>query len=285
METAKIAKALDGKRVYQQRARAALPILVRQAHAGEKLYYGELAAELGMSNPRTLNYPLGSIGTALEMLSKEWNESVPTIQFLVVNQGTEMPGDGIGWFVRDLGEFKSLPLRQRRAIVDGVLAKVFAYPRWNEVLETFGLSPISTGYEAAIEAAAHFDGGGESEEHRALKEYVARNPRIVGLPARLGTGQMEYALASGDSLDVFFFHNGLRLAVEVKSRISAYSDIVRGLFQCVKYRSVLTAAIAVENSNDSADAVLLLEGQLPDDLQVMRTILGVKVIDNIRLPG
>lgn len=76
--------------------------------------YAALAAELRISNPRTLNYPLGSIGTVLESLSKEWKEEIPAIQCLVVNQNSGLPGNGIGWFVRDVAEFKSLTLRQQK---------------------------------------------------------------------------------------------------------------------------------------------------------------------------
>lgn len=65
MDTAKIAKPISGDKLYQERARATLPLLVRQAHAGSPIRYGELAAELGMPNPRNLNYVLGSIGKAM----------------------------------------------------------------------------------------------------------------------------------------------------------------------------------------------------------------------------
>lgn len=281
METAKVARSLEGDELYQQRARIALPILVRQAHAVAKIYYAQLAAELGMSNPRTLNYPLGSIGTALELLSKEWKQEIPQIQCLVVNQATELPGEGVGWFVRDIGEFKGLPLRKRQAIVDAVLAKVFAYPRWNEVLDAFGLKPAATGYKAVIELAARYQAGGESDLHKALKRYVAENPRVVGLPIRAGVGELEYPLPSGDSIDVFFSYASVRTAVEVKSRISDHADITRGLFQCVKYRAILSACVAAENSDDSTDAVLVLEGRLPDDLRALRNILDVKVVENV----
>jgi hypothetical protein len=283
METAKVARALEGDSLYQQRARIALPILVRQAHAGAKIYYADLAAELGMSNPRTLNYPLGSIGKALERLSKEWNQKIPQIEFLVVNQKTGLPGKGIGWFVRNIGigEFKSLPLRKRRALVDGVLARVFAYPRWNDVLAAFGLMPVATSYKTDIELAAKYQGGGESDLHKALKRFVAENPRIVGLPVRARVGEIEYPLPSGDSVDVYFTYASVRTAVEVKSHISDHADIIRGLFQCVKYQAVLRACIAAENNDDSADAILALEGTLPDNLRSLRNILDVTVIEKI----
>src|SRR5688572_14354087 len=102
METAQIARSIEGDKLYQRRARLALPLLVRQAQAGSPIRYGELAAELGMENARNLNYVLGSVGQALEELSARWKEKIPGIQFLVVNKNTGLPGHGVGWFVRSM---------------------------------------------------------------------------------------------------------------------------------------------------------------------------------------
>ena len=88
------ADGIFGDKLYQQRARLALPILVRQAAAGQSLTYGELANELGMANARNLNYVLGCIGVALEELGREWNEKIPLIQCLVKNQGYWIAGQG-----------------------------------------------------------------------------------------------------------------------------------------------------------------------------------------------
>lgn len=282
METARIARPLDGDDLYQQRARVALPLLVRLAHARVKTYYSDLAAELGMPNPRNLNYPLGSIGTAIEELSREWGEKIPAIQCLVVNKDTDLPGEGIGWFVRDKGEFRSLPRRKQQAIVDGVQAEVFAYPRWNEVLAAFGLEPVQKSYEREIADAARYQGGGESELHKALKAFVAANPGIVGVSSRAGMGRQEHPLPSGDTVDVFFSYRAIRTAVEVKSRISPPADIVRGLYQCVKYRAVLNACVVAENSEDTVEVALVLESSLPKDLADLRSRLDVTVVENVR---
>ena len=48
METAQTAKPLFGNKLYQQRAREALPILVRQVTANQIISYSDLATELGM---------------------------------------------------------------------------------------------------------------------------------------------------------------------------------------------------------------------------------------------
>jgi hypothetical protein len=55
MSTAEISEPISGDRLYQERARRALPLLVRQAQAGAPIHYSELAEELGMPNPRNLS--------------------------------------------------------------------------------------------------------------------------------------------------------------------------------------------------------------------------------------
>src|SRR4051794_2827561 len=99
METAKVAESILGDKLYQQRARLALPVLVRQALAESPIYYSDLAAELGMSNPRNLNFVLGCVGTTLEALGNKWNEAIPPLQCIVINKSTGLPGEGIGWFL------------------------------------------------------------------------------------------------------------------------------------------------------------------------------------------
>ena len=93
------AKYISGDKLYRERARKALPLLVRQAQARRKIYYSDLAPKLGMANLRNLNYALGYIGQALASLSEEpgWKE-IPPIQCLVVNKQTGLPGEGVGWF-------------------------------------------------------------------------------------------------------------------------------------------------------------------------------------------
>ena len=281
METAIKAKALDeGNRPYQLLARQALPLLVRLANSRSDIRYGDLAKQLGMPNPRNLNYVLGSVGTTLEQLSDKWGEQIPAIQCLVVNK-TRLPGRGVGWFVRDKGEFDRLSRREKQAIVDRVHADSFAYPKWNHVLATLDIEPVTTSLEKENSEAAAYRGGVESDEHRALKDFVARSPTIIGLPAK-SRGQEEVRLPSGDSIDVFFNQHGKRTAVEVKSRISPEPDVIRGIYQCVKYRAVLNAMISAENSGDVADAVLVMESELPDRLRLLRQVLRVRVLENVK---
>lgn len=285
-ETAQIAAPIIGNGLYQRRARLAFPLLVRQARSRTAVTYTDLADELGMPNPRNLNYPLGSIGRTIENLSKKWKEKIPPIQALVVSRNTGLPGEGIGFFLRDWGDFGELTRRQQREIVAGAHSMIFAYPRWDEVLEAVSLKPIHSDYSGIVSDASKLRsgsgrGGGEGERHDMLKRYVAQNPTCIGLPLGTPTGALEVALASGDCLDVSFQLASKWVAVEVKSSISGPADIVRGLFQCVKYRAVMAATQAASGVLQDARAVLVLEGKLDQEHVPLRNILGVEIFDGI----
>lgn len=185
MITAKISGTILGDKLYQKRARAALPLLVRQAQAGGTIVYSDLAEELGMSNPRNLNYVLGSIGRTMAALSKAWKEDVPPIQCLVINRATGLPGEGIGWFLVGKENFAALPLSRRRAIVQYELQKIFIYKGWEKVLKNLSLQPSKTDFTHIISKATSFKGGGEGSRHKALKEFVASHPECIGL--KIGT--------------------------------------------------------------------------------------------------
>lgn len=281
MITATVSEPISGDKAYQVKARAALPLLVRQAAAGAPVFYSDLAEELGMPNPRNLNYVLGSIGQSLERLSRAWKSKVPPIQCLVVNKSTGLPGEGIGWFLVKREDFATLPLRQRRAIVEAELQHVFSYPRWQEVLEALALKPTSSDFSSVVSKATGGFGGGESDDHKALKAYVAQNPKVIGLGANTPIGITEWPLPSGDSLDVSFNGKKVWIAAEVKSFKSAEGDIVRGLFQCVKYRAVMEAVLLSESRPQNARALLILESMLPQSLIPLRNMLGVEVIEGI----
>jgi hypothetical protein len=233
---------LSGEKLYQERARAALPLLVRQATQSATVFYSDLAAELGMPNERNLDYVLGYIGEAVESLSQDWKkEEVPPILCLVINKRNRMPGEGVGWFITKKEDFRKLPRKEQRRLVAIVLEKVFAYHRWPSLLRAFELAPATIDYSrlaakakssgATRESrAASFGGGGESPEHWKLKHFVAKHPEMVGLPASLSPGDTEEPVQSGDVLDVFFHHGQDQIAVEVKSALSSEADIVRGMF-------------------------------------------------------
>lgn len=281
-ETGESSEGIHGDKLYQERARRALPVLVRQALAGKPLFYQELADELGMPNPRNLNYVLGSVGQSLVELGTRWQESIPPIQCLVVNQSDELPGQGFGWFMPNKDEWNTLSKRQKTTLVEAVNQQIYAYPKWLDVLQALHLPAIKTNYAALIEKATQFRAGGESEEHRALKEFVRLHPELVGVGKRFGPGIAEKAIPSGDKLDVFFDANEEWVGVEVKSARSNEEDVLRGIFQCVKYDAVLNAMCVATENGKAVRTVLVLEEALPSKLRELKLMLGIEVIEGVK---
>jgi hypothetical protein len=174
-ETGSRAQPIFGDKLYQQRARAALPLLVSLAGARGKIYYGQLAKALGIPNPRTLNYVLGSVGQTLLQLGQEWRKTIPPIQCLVINQSDELPGDGVGFFI-DKKRFKLMSKAGRRRVVDKVHEKIWAYQKWDSVLSALSLHPATNTKAQAVHRKAIGQGGGygNPKENRLVEAAAVR---------------------------------------------------------------------------------------------------------------
>ncbi|MFM6400983.1 MAG: hypothetical protein ACKPFF_30275, partial [Planktothrix sp.] len=142
------------------------------------------------------------------------------------------------------------------------------------VLSAFGLKSPEYDFNEDNDKARKLSGHGESEHHKNLKEYVAKTPSCIKLPKTTKKGETEYPLPSGDSLDVSFFAQSGWVAVEVKSSISSEGDIIRGLYQCVKYQAVMNAVEISQNKLATARAVLVLGGSMPARLVPLKNLLG-----------
>jgi len=280
-ETGERSSTIDGEKRYQQIARKALPLLVRQAGAAHNITYNELAQELGM-RPRNLNYVLGAIGNTLSELGRRWGNIIPPIQCVVVSKKTGLPGEGVGWFLNMPEDFKTLSRARKREIIEGKLQDIYGYSRWHVVLKELGLQYVAPDYFEANRNATQF-GGGESADHKALKAFVANTPVLFGLPISSPVGLQEHALPSGDTLDVSFRHRENWVAAEVKSARSPEADIIRGIYQCVKYLAVMRAVQTSEDQDRSARVVLVLGGAFPSWLLPLKNQLGVEAIENVQV--
>lgn len=278
--------SLHGDKLYQERAREALPLLIRQAKARQSLVYSELADELGMPNPRNLNYVLGQIGNSLEELGKEWKDHVPPLQCIVISKASGLPGEGIAWFIKDKETFRKSSHSHQREMLTNMLHDVYSYPKWDEVLQHFKLKPNTAPVKVftKLNVNARGQGTGESALHLAFKNFIAKNPSAVG-HAGFDHGRTEFTLPSADSIDVLFESSQLTLGVEVKSRISDPTDILRGLFQCVKYAALLEAHNKVRGISPNVEVILALEGTFPRELVSIKNILGIQVLDQIPTKG
>lgn len=275
---------IHGEKLYQKRARKALPILVRQAKAEQPIYYSDLAEELNMPNPRNLNYVLGAIGNSLKKLAKEWDEEIPLINVLVINKNDNLPGEGIGYFIKNREpHFENSSKREKRRLLNIYLSEVFKYSKWDKVLKALKLEQSKLPIIRTTPSNKNSWGKGESPEHEKLKIYVSNHPEIVGIHKNLQSTNTEYVFLSQDAADVLFKTKFSWIGIEVKSRISNTDDILRGLFQCVKYKSLIEAEQIINNIKPNADVFLVTEKEFPNELLSIKNLLGINVIDNVKI--
>jgi len=277
---------IHGDKLYEQRARLILPILIRQAKAEQTITYGRLADEIGMPNPRNLNYPLGTVGGALATLSAQWGEEIPSIQAVVVNDGTGIPGIGISYFIEHPEAYKKSRPKHQKAIVNDLLRHIYQYPKWDHVLESFDLKPANPTpiLETTDELPPKYPhGSGESDAHIKLKDYIANHPEVIGLSGKLAPGIQEFRFRSADSIDVLFKTETRVYGVEVKSHISDEQDLERGLYQCVKYHALLEANEKINQQQRDVFVVLCVGKSFPSSLYGVQNTLGIEVKDKITI--
>lgn len=272
---------LEGDKLYVQRARQALPILVRQAKAGQPITYSGLAKELGMSNPRNMNFILGAIGQALQHISADWNEPVPMLQAIVLNKATGFPGEGFGGFLPEGKAYKNLPSIQKEIIKNALLADITTYKKWDEVLAFLDLAPHPD-QSNHIQTIGTIGTGGEGPEHLQFKQWVRDHPEAIPFAGKVTSRSMEHTFPSGDAVDVAFTTRNSFVGVEVKSSISQEADIFRGLFQCVKYLALIRAEQLLQSNKDNHQVFLALEGPFPTSLIPTSNLFGINVVDNLR---
>jgi hypothetical protein len=235
-----------------------LPILIKMARRGENLTYTDLAAALhkhyGLTPKarKTLyGHPVGVVGFALQDLGRKWRERIPPINVLVVTKSTGLPGIGADEIVRYFFRGKSrrdFSSRDRKAMMEEATQAVWNYGnRWVAVAEALCVDLLKVrggrrDEEESLDLPPTPNAyGPESKEHKALKQWVSLHPEIFRDIGRFGNGENEYLLRSGDRPDVHFDNGSQRLAVEVKTGFAPYEELVRGVFQVIKYRSVLRA--------------------------------------------
>jgi hypothetical protein len=252
----------DDQKLYQRRAKEALPLLVARAKAGRTITYGQLAKQLHMPNPRNLNYVLGTIGRELQALNRTWKEPIPPIQCLVINKTKLTPGRGIG-FHMPYKKFQQLTPLAKRQVLQTLHVDIFGYPNWGAVLQHFKITPVIPAdvLDALAPKARYGKAGGEGEDHRILKAHLLQHPELLNLPLPV-TGQEEYAFLSADRIDLLFQHQTTWIGVEVKGVTSDDADLLRGIFQCVKYRALIEAAQRYEQQAVDARILLAIGGGL-----------------------
>lgn len=255
-----------------------IPILVRWAQSGVTTNtYGDLIKELGMDRFSGIGHVLGCVEDVIMELRTKTGEVIPTLNALVKGKNG-LPSLGFNYVYPD---YDSYPVTVKIALVNDKDKKATEYPYWDTILQLLCLKPsiLNCEINEGLIRNGSYHGVGEGPQHKALKQFIFEHPEAIGLN-NVTFRDTEYILLSGDRLDVYFEQDyGGRIAVEVKSRVSPEDDILRGLYQCVKYKAVLDAESKVHGLFSNNRVYLVVEGRLSDSNLQIKDTLGVSVIE------
>ena len=258
-----------------------IPVLVRWAQAtwDKPHYYSDLSTAVGHKTNQ-IGAVMGMIQDIIDGLNKQFGRDIPTLNGLVRNVQTNLPSDGFDYVIPN---YSKLSADSKRGEVNNLNYEAHLYD-WAWVLKELGLKPATVTTAEKIKKIRKniYGQGGEGKEHKALKEFIANHPESIGIKG-VKEKKIEYGLLSGDSLDVYFeCRRKIHYAIEVKPTSSPESDVLRGVFQCVKYKSVMDAMRVIDNDNYENKTLLVLAGEMTDFVKQVARDLGVKYIENFR---
>jgi hypothetical protein len=287
-------EALRGSRWTAVTARRIFPLLVWCAQHEKKITYGQLDSELQRRgwghhvNVVVYGYPAGVVGSACIEIEKEIGEKVPPLNALIVNAKSGIPGTGCDYYLAtylDKNHSKRLTDAQRKAMAEETMDEVWRFQRWDEISSRCGFKALKGGIPALRSTTqpktprkGGWSTGPESAEHKALKQWVAQNPQVLGSKISFPTGQPEWLFASADRADVLFAHKDGCIAVEVKAADAPDAELERGIYQCVKYQALLRAELKAEGKIPNGSSLLITESQLSASLQALADLLGVRAL-------
>ena len=255
-----------------------IPVLVRWAQSSwdKPHYYSDLSNAIGYNSNHVGSF-LGRVNDIMKSLDKK----IPTLNTLVISKEDGLPSHGLDYVYKD---YNNLTDDEKKVFVRHANQKAHEYD-WNTVLSQLGLEPalILTSEEVEDKRKKmNFPGGGESKYHLKLKEYRHNHPETIEIYNVINS-ETAHILFSGDKVDVYFETEDQILAVEVKSRISDENDIIRGIFQTIKYKAVLEAERLFGNSPKDVYSILVTENEISKTARQISDDLNIEVFDNYKI--
>jgi hypothetical protein len=124
-----------------------------------------------------------------------------------------------------------------------------------------GLRASNTPRNKRIAIKRKYGSGGEGENHKRLKEWIANNPESIGLK-NVSKYELEYVFLSGDTVDILFeLANGNDAVVEIETTVP-----LPGGHQAIKYRALRCAERALSLHSEKVRSILV-SGEVPQDVR------------------
>jgi len=96
--------------------------------------------------------------------------------------------------------------------------------------------------------------GGESKEHKKLKEYISQHPDEIGLTRNKVRAFVEHQYISGDMVDILFksLHGNKNTVVEIE-----LDNVLPGIHQAIKYRVLRCSELGLSLTDRNVRAVIV----------------------------
>lgn len=250
-----------------------LPILIRRAKEGRLITYSELAEEIereygvvpGIGRMTWWGWPVGIVGSMVRDWGLGQGLVIPPINVIVISKATKEPGTGAD-HVAAYYKVDGINIKKNRTAYMKAAAEAvynFGKTNWDKVAVAAGADILPLRHGKVDDSdpiplpkiPSKF--GAESNEHKALKKWATLHPAVFREYGKFSTGEDEKLLSSGDRLDAYFFNGKDRLAVEVKASNADDHELMRGVYQCVKYLAVMRAENEALRLAPTASAVLV----------------------------
>ena len=115
--------------------------------------------------------------------------------------------------------------------------------------------------------------GGEGTEHKKLKEWIAQNPKELGL-VNVKNTEIEHVFISGDAADVVFeLDDGKYAVVEIET-----IDPLPGCYQTLKYKVLKCAELGQDIKSSNVEAILVA-WSIPEEIKRFCTKYGIRFVE------
>lgn len=262
-------------------ARKMIPVLIRWARSSwdKPHYYSNLSEAVG-HHTNQIGGIMATIQDILDNLSLQKQKTIPTLNGLTRNKKSGLPSDGFDYVIEN---YSNLSEDSKMGEVNKLNYMAHLYD-WDWVLKELQLEPdmIYVPDELDKKKVSLKHGyGGEGAEHKTLKNYVQQNPDKFGIK-RVLYSSTEKMLLSSDRLDVYFeTQSNMHVAVEVKPQTAPEEDVMRGIFQCVKYKAVMDAERVADYGRYENEVILVIGGEMSSSNKQLASDLGIKYFDNV----
>ena len=259
--------------------------LISAAKERRTLTYGEAKRRLETECGFSTIFRAGKMGlvagTAMDMILEQ-DQTAPLLNVLLVRADTQLPGEGVNGHLRrrfrraNPNRIKNDP-GFRTHIIQKATREVYAYAGWDDLyMQIYGKKIKPTPIKTAEKDGIRYGRRGEGDNHRHLRLWVKNNPDKLKNEYRNVTAETEVELLSGDRVDVVYYANNKTVVIEVKSRDSNWADLRRGIYQCIKYRTVMDAQDLEQST--PVHSLLVTEEELDGELQQLAKKMKIKCL-------